>query len=317
MKKILVVGGAGYVGSALIPALLERSYKVEVVDLFWFGDHLPKVRKYKIDSLDLTKEDLKTYDQVIFLAGLSSDPMAEFSPSLNFIHNGAAPAHLAYIAKQAGVKRFIYAGSCSVYGYAQDKLYDENSPVISNYPYGISKLQGEIAMLKLQDESFSTISLRQGTISGYSPRMRLDLIVNTMFKTAMQEGKIRVNNSSIWRPIISIKDIVTAYIRTIECDKSISGVFNISYNNYTVGAVADWVKKSLKKKVILEINDVKDYRNYKVNTEKAKNILGFEPSNNVSDMVEDLINNYDKFRDLDNDNYYNIKVFKKNFDKIK
>ena len=314
MKKIMIVGGAGYVGSKLVPVLLERGYTITVVDLFWFGDNLPNgVYKHKMNSLELAEfgNDLKRYDQVIFLGGLSSDPMAEYSPSLNFVYNGAAPAHLAYISKRAGIKRFIYAGSCSVYGYSQDKLYNEESPVVSNYPYGISKLQGENAVLGLQDESFSTISLRQGTISGYSPRMRLDLIINTMFKTAMQDCKIKVNNPSIWRPIISIKDIVTAYIRAIECDESISGIFNVAFNNYTVGAIADLIKDSLGKKITLEIDNIEDFRNYKVNIEKAKNILGFEPQNNVSDIVDDLLDNYDKFKDFDNDNYYNIKVFKK------
>jgi nucleoside-diphosphate-sugar epimerase len=114
-------------------------------------------------------EDLHSYDQVIFLAGLSNDPMAEFSPSKNFIFNAAAPAYLAYTAKNAKVKRYIYASSCSVYGYTEDELFDETRPVSSNYPYGISKLQGEQAAMQLADKDFSVIALRKGTISGYSP----------------------------------------------------------------------------------------------------------------------------------------------------
>ena len=114
----------------------------------------------------------------IKLGGLSNDPMAEFSPAMNFIQNGALPTYLAFIAKKAGVRRFVYACSCSVYGYTVNELYDEESPVTCGYPYGISKLQGERAVLQLQDETFSTISLRQGTVCGYSPRRRFDLIVN-------------------------------------------------------------------------------------------------------------------------------------------
>lgn len=129
--RIFVAGGAGYVGSTLIPKLLDRGYQVDVVELFWFGNHLPKeVGVVHKDIFDLTAEDLNGYEQVIFLAGLSNDPMAEFSPSKNFIFNAAAPAYLAYIAKRAGVKRYIYASSCSVYGYTENELYDESRPAV-------------------------------------------------------------------------------------------------------------------------------------------------------------------------------------------
>src|SRR4051794_26823160 len=186
--KLLVAGGAGYLGSVLIPRLLERGYKVDVVDLFWFGNHLPReVGILNKDIFQLSVEDLEPYDQGIFLAGLSNDPMAEYSPSKNFVFNAAAPAYLGYIGKKAKVKRYIYASSCSVYGYTENELFDETRPVSSSYPYGISKLQGEQAATQLIDENFSVISLRKGTISGYSPRMRLDLIINTMFKAAMKE----------------------------------------------------------------------------------------------------------------------------------
>jgi nucleoside-diphosphate-sugar epimerase len=136
--KVLIAGGAGYVGSVLIPKLLDRGYNVDVVDLFWFGNHLPaNTGILHKDIFDLTVSDLKGYSQVIFLAGLSNDPMAEFSPSKNFIYNAAAPAYLAYVAKQAGVRRCIYASSCSVYGYTDNELFDETRPVSSSYPYGI------------------------------------------------------------------------------------------------------------------------------------------------------------------------------------
>ena len=128
--RLLIAGGAGYVGSVLIPRLLERGYKVDVVDLFWFGNHLPRqAGVLNKDIFHLTVEDLEPYDQVIFLAGLSNDPMAEYSPSKNFIFNAAAPAYLGYIAKIAKVKRYIYACSCSVYGYTENELYDETRPV--------------------------------------------------------------------------------------------------------------------------------------------------------------------------------------------
>src|SRR5262245_45838495 len=280
--KLLIAGGAGYVGSVLIPKLLDRGYKVDVVDLFWFGNHLPRqVGILNKDIFQLSVEDLEPYEQVIFLAGLSNDPMAEFSPSKNFIFNAAAPAYLAYTAKNAQVRRYIYASSCSVYGYTENELYDETHPVSSSYPYGISKLQGEQAAMQLADESFSVISLRKGTVSGYSPRMRFDLVINPMFRSAMKTRTITVNNPSIWRPILSIDDAATAYIRAVEANRTISGIFNIASGNYTVGEVADLVKAAMEERLSVRLNlcikHMQDFRNYKVSIEKAKNVLSFHP----------------------------------------
>ena len=300
--RLLVAGGAGYVGSALIPRLLERGYMVDVVDLFWFGNNLPaETGLLNKDLFDVTVEDLKDYDQVIFLAGLSNDPMAEYSPNKNFVYNAAAPAYLAYTAKKAGVKRYVYASSCSVYGYTVTELYDETRPAASAYPYGISKLQGEQAVMNLMDDRFSVVALRKGTISGYSPRMRLDLIVNTMFRTAMQDGAITINNPSIWRPILAMEDAISAYIRVIEAHESISGIFNIASGNYTVGEVGDLVKAEIEQqlgvKVNLVIRHVQDFRNYKVSFEKAKNVLSFHAQHDVRTIVRQLVNEMDKFSD--------------------
>lgn len=313
--RILVAGGAGYVGSVLIPRLLERGYDVSVVDLFWFGNSLPaSVTILHKDIFDLQMADLKDFDQVIFLAGLSNDPMADFSPSKNFIFNASAPAYLAYIAKKAGVRRYIYASSCSVYGYTENELFDEDQPVSSSYPYGISKLQGERAVMQMVDNDFSVISLRKGTVSGYSPRMRYDLIINTMFKCAMQTGTIRVNNPAIWRPFLSIEDAAMAYTRSVEANESLSGIFNIASGNHTVGEIADLVKLALEeelgKKVNLDIQHIKDVRNYKVSIERAKTVLSFHPHQSVRSIVRNLIDNMDKCSDWDNPLYYNIHVFK-------
>jgi len=314
--KILVAGGAGYIGSVMIPKLLERGYNVDVIDLFWFGNHLPKeVGAINKDIFELCEDDVKDYDQVIFLGGLSNDPMAEFSPAKNFISNASAPAFLCYVSKKAGVKRFIYAGSCSVYGYTVNELYDENSPAISNYPYGISKLQGEQAVIQMIEEGFSVIAFRQGTVCGYSPRMRLDLVVNTMFKTALTEKVITINNPAIWRPILSINDAAMAYVRAIEANETISGIFNIASGNYTVGEIGDLVKAGVKKyldlNVDLNIKHIKDFRNYKVSFDKAKKVLSFHPQYGVESIIKDLVDNIKKFKDFNNPNYYNIKVFKK------
>ncbi len=314
--KILIAGGAGYIGSALIPKLIDRGYDLTVLDLLWFGNNLPKdIKLIEKDIMEIDSKLLEGYDQVIFLAGLSNDPMAEFSPAKNFIDNAAAPSYLAYLSKIAGVNRFIYASSCSVYGYTINELYDEKSPAISNYPYGISKLQGEQAAMQLQDDSFSVISLRQGTVSGFSPRMRLDLVINTMFKCAMQDQKIVVNNPSIWRPILGLDDAVSAYIRSIESSDKISGIFNVASGNYTIGEIADVVIKFFSDNgyddIELELKNITDFRNYKVSTEKAEKVLGFNPSQTIRKILNTLLDNYRQFKDLDNSKYYNIEIFKK------
>jgi nucleoside-diphosphate-sugar epimerase len=313
--KILVAGGAGYVGSALVPKLLERGYEVDVVDLLWFGNNLPAdVEVLQKDIMDLEPDDVAGYDQVIFLAGLSNDPMADFAPGINFASNAAAPAFLAYLAKRAGVKRYVYGSTCSVYGYTVNELYDETSPAVSSYAYGISKLQGERGCMQIQDDDFSVIALRQGTICGYSPRMRLDLVVNTMTKTALTSGRIVVNNPAIWRPILSIDDAVAAYVRSVEANLEISGIFNVASGNYTIGELGDYVKEvlddELGHRVDLEIKNVQDLRNYKVSIDKAMRVLSFKPKHDVESIVRSLLAHRESFSDFDNPLYYNIEVFK-------
>jgi nucleoside-diphosphate-sugar epimerase len=298
--------------------LLERGYEVEVLDLLWFGNHLPPEVKVVSRELFTCKEkDLEGFEQVIFLAGLSNDPMAEFDPSGNFVSNGALPSYLAFVAKRAGVRRFIYASSCSVYGYTVNQLYDEDSPVTCNYPYGISKLQGERGVLQQQDDGFSVIALRKGTICGFSPRMRMDLIVNTMFKCAMTDGKVVVNNASIWRPILDLRDATSAYLRAVQADYSISGVYNVSSGNYTVGQVGDMVKSQVERltgrKIGIEIRHIEDFRNYKVDIERAETNLGFRPQYSVEDIIDDLHAHRERFGDYGDDNFYNIRVFRKMF----
>lgn len=313
--RILIAGGAGYIGSALTPRLQARGYHVDVVDLLWFGNRLPaETRVFKRDVLDLTPDDLQGYDQVIFLGGLSNDPMADYSPAKNFVFNAAGPAYLAYVAKRAGVKRFIYASSCSVYGYTENQLYDEDAPAVSTYPYGISKLQGEHAVMRFADEDFSVIALRMGTVCGYSPRMRLDLVVNTMFKTALTTGTITVNNPSIWRPILAIQDAIAAYTRAAESAPSVSGVFNVASGNFTLGEIADLVSEALVRNELprprLRILDVDDIRSYKVATDRAETVLSFKPGHTIADIVTELVQHRATMGDLDDPIYSNIAVFK-------
>ena len=314
MKKILLAGGAGYIGTELCKRLMKLDYDITVIDNLWFGNNLdPKIKLIQKDIFKVNSKDLEGFDIVIFLAGVSNDPMAEFSPSENFIQNAACPAYLSYESKRAGVKRFIYASSCSVYGYTVDELYDESAPTTCGYPYGISKLQGENGVMQLVDKNFSGISLRQGTVCGYSDRMRFDLVVNTMFKNAITLGEITVNNPSIWRPIYHIQDACSAFIRAIQAPDNISGIFNVASDNYTLGQIGDIVSaemsKNLKKEIKMHINDMQDFRNYKVSTTHAKNTLGFTPIYGIKDIINQLFEKAGSFTNFDDDKYYNIRVF--------
>jgi nucleoside-diphosphate-sugar epimerase len=313
--KLLVAGGAGFIGSRLVPSLLEHGYDVDVIDALWFGNHLPpEARVVRRDLFECRASDFEGYEQVIFLAGISNDPMAEYDPAENFIQNGALPAYLAFTAKQAGVRRLIYASSCSIYGYTQDRLYDEDAPVTCAYPYGISKLQGERAVLQMADPGFSVIALRQGTVCGWSPRMRFDLIVNTMYKSAVTTGVVTVNNPSIWRPVVDIRDTVSAFTRAVQASYASAGVFNVASGNFTVGQVADSVKDEIEervgRRVRLDIRSLDDLRNYKVSCERARVELGFQPQYSIRDIVADLHRHADEYGDFDRDEYYNIRVFK-------
>lgn len=314
--KILVAGGAGYVGSVLVPLLCEQGYEVDVIDLLWFGNHLPSsVKVLQQDLFALSHDDLEGYDSVIFLAGLSNDPMAEYDPAKNFVQNAAAPSFLAFLAKTAGVRRFVYASSCSVYGYTVNEPYDEESPTVCFYPYGISKLQGERGVLQMQDENFSVIALRQGTVCGFSPRMRFDLIVNVMYKFAMLQGKIVVNNPAIWRPIIDIRDTAAAFMLAVQAGQDISGIFNVAYDNFTVGQVTDILKHDIEEltgtTLDIEVKAIPDLRNYKVTCAKAKAHLGFAPQYDIGDMLKSIHDHRKLYGDFSDPAFYNIETFKR------
>ena len=314
MKKLLLVGGAGYIGTRLSNHL-SNNYNVTVVDNFWFGDFLnEKINKIKKNLWDLKIEDLKNFDAVLFLAGLSNDPMAMFRPDLNFIENSSAPVYLGFLAKQAGVKRFICASSCSVYGYTKNKTLNENSIVKPSYAYGISKLQCEQGLTTLEDENFRPILFRKGTVGGWSPKMRYDLVVNTMIKSALTTGKIIVNNPKLWRPLIDIRDVIQGYEKAIEADLDITGIYNLSGVNSTIGELGKNIHNKLIQNgfdIELIINDIPDVRNYKVSTTKIEDELGYKAQYAPLDSIDEILSNLDvNTYNFNQDIFYNINIFK-------
>jgi nucleoside-diphosphate-sugar epimerase len=314
MKNILVAGGAGYIGTRLCNELVE-SAKVTVVDLFWFGDHLDgRISKLKKNIAELQVSDLEGFDVVLFLGGLSNDPMAHFRPDLNFSENSSVPTYLAYIAKQAGVRRFICASSCSVYGFTNNQKLTETDSVKPSYAYGISKLQCELGVMTLEDENFRPILFRKGTVGGFSPRMRYDLVVNTMIMSGITKKRITVNNHKLWRPLIDIRDVIQGYKLAIDADNSVSGVFNLAGGNYTIGHLGAIVQSTLESRgyrVDLDLLEINDMRNYLVDTTKIETALGFKAQYKPQDTAADILDNINaEAYDFTKSEYYNINTFK-------
>jgi len=314
MKNIFIAGGAGYIGTRFCNEL-AKNYNITVYDHFWFGDNITAdVKKIHGDIRDITASDLIGFDAVLFLGGLSNDPMAMYRPDLNFIENSAIPTYLAFVAKEAGVKRFICASSCSVYGHTKNRTLTESSKVKPSFAYGISKLQCERGISILEDDSFKPILFRKGTVGGWSQRMRYDLVVNTMLMTAFTKGEITVNSPNLWRPLIDIRDVISGYKLAIDCDENISGVFNLSGGNCTIGELGDTIHKALALQghdVKVNYLDVADVRNYKVSTSSIEDVLGFKAQYTPADSVSEILSNIDiETYDFNNSKYYNITTFK-------
>lgn len=268
--NVMILGGAGYVGSRVAP-VLAQTHNVTVVDKFWFGDHLSEgIKKIKKDVMELTEADMQGIDVVVFMAGLSNDPMSEFKPTESFIQNAAAPVYTAYIAKRAGVKKYVYASTCSVYGYSPDKMKTEDSIIKCNYPYGVSKYTGEAGLFALADDFFSVVALRKGTISGWSPRMRFDLLINTMYKNLRTTNTIQISNPDLHRPMLAMEDVETVYRKAVEWLET--GVYNAVTFNTTLGQlsrdVAEWAEVTLDKRPDYKVNFMGDLRNYEADGDK-------------------------------------------------
>jgi nucleoside-diphosphate-sugar epimerase len=314
MKNIFIAGGAGYIGTRFCNEL-AKDYNITVYDHFWFGDNITAdVRKIRGDIRNITTDDLVGFDAVLFLGGLSNDPMAMYRPDLNFIENSAIPTYLAFIAKEAGVKRFICASSCSVYGHTKNRTLTESSKVKPSYAYGISKLQCERGISILEDDNFKPILFRKGTVGGWSQRMRYDLVINTMLMTAFTKGEINVNSPNLWRPLIDIRDVIEGYRLAIESDDNVSGVYNLSGGNYTIGELGKIIHTALISKgyeTKLNYLDIKDVRNYKVSTSSIEDVLGFKAKYSPKDSVAEILSNIDLDKyDFSNNKYYNINTFK-------
>ncbi len=287
--QVLVTGGAGYIGSVMIPLILGRGYKVRCLDRFFFGEEtLSEV--ISNPNLELTKDDirwfnpeiLKSVDVVADLASLSNDPSGELDPSKTFDINYLGRVRVAKLSKEYGVKRYILASSCSVYGFREDVVLDENSPTNPLTTYAKSNLMAEKDVLALSDSDFSVTILRQATVYGLSQRMRFDLAINGMVLGLFKNREIPVmRDGNQWRPFIHVKDTSKAFMTVIESpEKKVNGeVFNVGSNeqNYQIRPLAEIVGEALPVPLKIEWYGSPDKRSYRVNFDKIKKTLGFRP----------------------------------------
>ncbi len=327
MSKILVTGGAGYVGSVLIPKLIKKGYSVKVIDLYIYGDTVlnsvkdnPNLRQIKGDIRDtvLLKRELKGIDVVIHLACISNDPSYELDPALGKSINYDAFLSLVDISKEFGIRRFIYASSSSVYGIKNEDNVTEDLPLEPLTDYSKYKALCEEHLLKQRSQGFAVLILRPATVCGYSPRLRLDLSVNILTNHAVNKGKITVFGGEQKRPNIHIEDVTDLYVKTLEyTDGQIDGkIFNAGYYNMKMMEIARVVQKVVSKEMCrdsLEIiaSPTDDNRSYHISSGRIKSELGFEARRPVEDAVRDLCAAFKagKIPDSMGDKkYYNIKT---------
>ena len=323
---VFVPGGAGYVGSRLIPSLLKKGHRVTVYDLYLYGENHfddllpnPHLKQVKADIRDLVSMEkaLKGCDAVIHLACISNDPSFELNPQLGKSINLDCFEPFVKIAKQQGIKRFIYASSSSVYGVKKEPNVTEEMSLEPLTDYSLFKAECEKILLKHASEEFICTILRPATVCGYAPRQRLDVVVNILTNLAYNTGKVKVTGGSQMRPNIHIEDMVRAYLHVLESPEELvqKEIFNVGYHNHTVldlGKMAQ-VIVSKKKPVDLVIEQTDDNRSYHVSSEKIAKKLGFKAEHSIETAMEDLVEAFEtgKLQDtLSDSRYFNIKTMK-------
>lgn len=320
--NVLVTGGAGYVGSALVPKMLAAGHRVTVLDLYLYGTeplaparHYEGLREVRGDLRDaaVVRSALAGCNAVIHLACISNDPSFELDPDLGRSINYDAFRPLVRAAKDAGVKRFIYASSSSVYGIKDEVEVTEELPLLPLTDYSKCKAMCEEVLADEREPGFVTCTLRPSTVCGYAPRQRLDVIVNILTNHAVNTGRIKVFGGSQKRPNIHIDDMAALYLFMLEQpDKNIDGgVWNVGYENHTVNELADTVRRVVGGNLTVEVQPTDDLRSYHVSSKKIRDELGFEAKLSIEDAVRGLTDalRTGKLPDsLNNPQYFNIKM---------
>ena len=317
-KKIFVTGGAGYVGGILIPRLLQDGHSVTVLDLMIYGEEvLPnnmnlKTIKGDIRDQSVLRDLIPGHDIVIHLACISNDPSFEMNPDLGKSINLDAFRPLVEISRDNFVERFIYASSSSVYGVKEEPNVHEEMSLEPLTDYSIFKADCEKILLEYQSKDFTTITIRPATVCGYSPRQRLDVVVNILTNLAFHKREITIFGGSQLRPNIHIKDMAEAYLSLINAPKEkVAGeIFNAGYENHSVRQIGEMVKEAIGQDVVLKTVPTDDNRSYHVSSEKIKKVLGFTATNTIRDACLELKHAFETGllpNSLEDELYFNIK----------
>jgi nucleoside-diphosphate-sugar epimerase len=326
-KNVLVTGGAGYVGHVLTPRLLAAGHNVTVFDTLFFGCRLPNDPKLRVISGDIRniaqiKEAMKGQDAVLHLACISNDASFELDEGLSKTINFDCFEPIVVAAKNAGVKRFVYCSSSSVYGVSDSPNVTEDHPLVPLTLYNKFKGMCEPVLWQHMSDNFTCVTVRPATICGYSPRTRLDLSVNILTNHAVNKGRITVFGGDQMRPNLHIEDMADAYQLMLEAphEKIHGEIFNIGFQNQSIANIAGIVKKVVeqtfpeKGEIGIVTTPSNDNRSYHVNSDKIRRVLGFNAKRTIEDAVRDLcraFKNHLLMNSFDEDWYYNVRTMKK------
>lgn len=287
--RVIVTGHEGYIGTILVPLLLSAGHEVTGIDsnLFarcTFRPGVKNIPSHNKDIRDVVVEDLRGYDAILHLAGLSNDPLGDLDPDLTYEINHLATVRLAKLAKHAGVTRFIFSSSCSNYGAGGEDWLTESSTFNPVTPYGISKVRAEQDVAKLADDDFSPTFLRSATAYGVSPRLRFDLVLNNLVAWAYASGKVHIkSDGSPWRPIVHIEDISRAFMAAMEAPREVvhNEAFNVgrTEENFQVRDIAKVVEQTVPGSTVeFAAGASPDTRCYRVDCSKIQRVLpAFKP----------------------------------------
>ena len=320
-KRVLVTGGAGYVGSNLIPKLLAAGYGATVLDLYIYGDDIfaayrnnPNLREVKGDLRDpeTTAKALSGCDAVIHLACISNDPSFDLDPTLGRSINYECFRPLIKAAKDAGVHRFIYASSSSVYGIKDEPEVTEELPLQPLTDYSKYKALCEDVLDEEAEPGFVTVTIRPATICGYAPRLRLDLTVNILTNLAVNKGCITVFGGDQLRPNLHVDDMTDLYLKLLDAPDAVVDrkTWNAGYHNLKVMRIAEMVREKVGPKVEIVVTPTNDHRSYHVSSERIHREFGFSPRRTVEDAIVGLKDAFVAGKvpnSMDDDRYYNIK----------